>query len=70
MPQLELTPKEIGLLKLALQGTIEVLQNRFEVKENFKHPSVDYEALHLKLFEFEDSTREHEYFLIALKKPL
>lgn len=70
MPQLELSHKEIYLLKSALQETIEVLQNRFEVKENFKHAAIDYENLNLKLFEFADNLPDCEYFLIALKKPL
>jgi len=45
----QLSESEIGLIKNALEETINVLLNRFEQNEKFVHPAKKYEALYDRL---------------------
>ena len=46
---ISLTGKELGLIELALESHIEVLENRFGKEDGFVHPATDYEKLLEKL---------------------
>lgn len=62
-----LNQEDLGLLELALEGYIAILENRFEAEGGFIHPAKKFKELYDKLSVWREPLPVSAYTLSAIK---